>query len=173
MENIYATNGMAGKINFTLLWKSEPEFTVEHLLINKKPENSLKGNSPEAGELIKLIEEFLLGRNFNLPTDNLNTEKLPVFFKTVLFCLREKTSPGQVVTYGRLAGMSGSPNAGRAVGQAMSRNPFPLFFPCHRVLNSNRSLGNYGPGPDLKRKLLQNEGIVVEKNDIIAENFFI
>lgn len=46
----------------------------------------------------------------------------------------------------------------RAVGQANHRNPIPIVVPCHRVLQANGTLGGYGGGLDIKRKLLQLEG---------------
>jgi methylated-DNA-[protein]-cysteine S-methyltransferase len=53
---------------------------------------------------------------------------------------------GQVVTYGELAAKVGSPMAARAVGRVMSSNPFPLFVPCHRVVNAGGSIGQYSSG---------------------------
>lgn len=175
MKNICATGGTAGQADFVLLWKKEPEFTVEGLHIDRNIELKAysKAECAEARKLVRLIKDFLLGRTFNLPVQVLNTSNLPPFHKTVLFCLHEKVPPGKVVSYGKLAAMAGSAKAGRAVGQAMSKNPFPLFLPCHRVLNSDRRLGNYGPGPELKKRLLQNEGVHVGNNDIVAEEFFI
>jgi len=66
---------------------------------------------------------------------------------------------GQVVSYKGLARLSGSPNAARAVGQAMALNRWPLLFPCHRVLKSDGKVGGFGPGPDMKRWLLLLEGV--------------
>ena len=67
----------------------------------------------------------------------------------------------RVRTYGELAAAVGRPNAARAVGTAMARNPVPLLVPCHRVVPSSRGVGNYGYSPELKAKLLANEGAVV------------
>jgi len=39
----------------------------------------------------------------------------------------------------------------------MARNPWPLVFPCHRVVSAS-GLGGYGPGAALKRALLVHEG---------------
>lgn len=64
---------------------------------------------------------------------------------------------GEVVTYGELAKMSGYEGAARAVGTAMNVNPLPIIIPCHRVLPSDRSLGQYAPGPHRKQWLLHHE----------------
>ncbi len=65
---------------------------------------------------------------------------------------------GEVATYSDLAAVVGHPRAARAVGQAMARNPVPLLVPCHRVVPAGGGVGNYGPGPALKQKLLNREG---------------
>ncbi len=68
---------------------------------------------------------------------------------------------GEVRTYAELAAEVGRPNAARAVGTAMARNPVPLLVPCHRVVPSSGGVGNYGFGSDLKAKLLANEGVTL------------
>lgn len=66
---------------------------------------------------------------------------------------------GRAVSYGDLARMIGAPNAQRAVGTALARNPVPLLVPCHRVVRSDGKLGNYGMGGEAaKRALLEREG---------------
>ena len=53
----------------------------------------------------------------------------------------------------------GKPNAMRAVGGAVGRNPISILIPCHRVLGKNQSLTGFGGGLPNKRYLLQLEGI--------------
>jgi methylated-DNA-[protein]-cysteine S-methyltransferase len=66
---------------------------------------------------------------------------------------------GKTKSYKSLAERVGRPGGARAVGMAMSHNPFPLIVPCHRVLKSDGSLGGYsGPGGvAFKRRLLEME----------------
>jgi len=67
---------------------------------------------------------------------------------------------GEVRTYGWIAREIGRPRAVRAVGSALARNPIPLFIPCHRVVRSDGSIGQYGcGGPANKRRLLLYEGV--------------
>lgn len=66
--------------------------------------------------------------------------------------------PGEVRSYAWVARTIGRPKAARAVGQAMARNPLPLFFPCHRVVDSTGALHNYGYGIEMKARLLEMEG---------------
>lgn len=64
---------------------------------------------------------------------------------------------GTTLTYGQLAVRIGNKNASRAVGMANSRNPLPVFIPCHRVIGSGGKLTGYTGGLDVKLKLLQVE----------------
>jgi methylated-DNA-[protein]-cysteine S-methyltransferase len=68
---------------------------------------------------------------------------------------------GQKTTYAGLAKKAGRPNAGRAVGNALARNPLPLIIPCHRVIRSDGKLGGFSApgGISIKKKLLALEGI--------------
>jgi methylated-DNA-[protein]-cysteine S-methyltransferase len=65
---------------------------------------------------------------------------------------------GQMRSYADLARMAGRPGAARAVGNAMHNNPVPIVVPCHRVIKSDGSLGGFGSGVSLKKKLLRIEG---------------
>jgi methylated-DNA-[protein]-cysteine S-methyltransferase len=70
---------------------------------------------------------------------------------------------GELITYGDLANMSGHPGACRAVGGAMSSNPFLLIVPCHRVISvSGRGygIGGFSAGKDVKERLLEHEGSI-------------
>lgn len=66
--------------------------------------------------------------------------------------------PGEVRSYAWVAREIGHPKAARAVGQVMARNPLPLLFPCHRVVDSSGALHDYGYGLEMKARLLHMEG---------------
>jgi methylated-DNA-[protein]-cysteine S-methyltransferase len=59
----------------------------------------------------------------------------------------------------------GKPNGARAVGNALANNPFPLIVPCHRAIRSDRHLGGYQGGLEMKRALLKKESITFDKSD--------
>ena len=65
---------------------------------------------------------------------------------------------GQTKTYGELARMVGCKSA-QAVGQAVGANPIALIIPCHRVIAANGQLGGYAYGTEIKKKLLELEGV--------------
>jgi len=69
---------------------------------------------------------------------------------------------GSVITYQGLAAAIGVPSGQRAIGNAVASNPVPIYVPCHRVIRSDGSLGNYGGGPERKLKLLRAEGFDVD-----------
>ena len=82
--------------------------------------------------------------------------------------LLKKVPRGKVTTYKELANALNT-RAYRAVGNAMNKNPYSPQVPCHRVVNSNGSLGGFAFGNDAKIDFLENEGIVIKNNKI--ENF--
>ncbi len=69
--------------------------------------------------------------------------------------------PGEVRSYKWVAKEAGSPNAFRAVGNALNKNKRTDIVPCHRVIRSDGSLGGYAKGMAAKRKLLISEGLDV------------
>ena len=71
---------------------------------------------------------------------------------------------GSTVTYGELAVRAGIGDA-REIGVHMSRNPFPVLVPCHRVVAAD-GLGGYGGGLELKRRLLELEGTLPPSLDL-------
>ena len=91
-------------------------------------------------------------KSLNFPIVHLNTP----FCKRVLEA--ERNIPyGQTRSYGEVAKMVGHPKANRAVGSANANNPLPLYYPCHRIINSNGTLGGFGWGVDVKQYLLDLE----------------
>ena len=80
-----------------------------------------------------------------------------------------KIPAGKVSTYGDLAKALGNPLASRQVGRILGRNRNPIKVPCHRVVMSDGKLGGYFYGTDIKRDLLEQEGISF--TDEIVSNF--
>ncbi len=64
---------------------------------------------------------------------------------------------GQTRSYSWVAARIKRPNAYRAVGTALGRNPFFLVVPCHRIVASGGGLGGFGGGLVLKKRLLTHE----------------
>ncbi len=67
---------------------------------------------------------------------------------------------GEVRPYGWIAAEIGRPRAVRAVGTALGHNPVPLIVPCHRVVRTDGTIGQYSlGGPGNKRTILRSEGL--------------
>ena len=64
---------------------------------------------------------------------------------------------GETRTYKWIAERIGRPGASRAVGQALSKNPIPIVVPCHRVIESDGSIGGFSSGVNTKIRLLEME----------------
>lgn len=64
---------------------------------------------------------------------------------------------GQTITYSELAAKAGSPSAARAVGTALAKNPLLIVVPCHRVIRSDGSVGDFALGNEVKEMLLDME----------------
>jgi methylated-DNA-[protein]-cysteine S-methyltransferase len=112
-------------------------------------------------ELQERMQRFLEGTSVDLGTrylDFLALERCSEFQKRVLVA-EHKIPRGWVSTYGRLARQVGIPRGARAIGGALSNNPFPVIIPCHRAVMSDGSLGGYQGGVEMKRTLLELEGI--------------
>ena len=91
---------------------------------------------------------------------------------------------GKVMTYGAIAATIGRPRAVRAVGTAVGRNPEPFFtrsargvqlkrsgVPCHRVVRSDGSVGQFAGGVKAKNDLLRREGVVITNGRVAADHF--
>jgi O-6-methylguanine DNA methyltransferase len=85
------------------------------------------------------------------------------FQRRALISLRTVPA-GAVITYQGLAVAVGHPNSQRAIGTTMATNPVPIFVPCHRVIRSDGTIGNYGGGVENKLKLLRAEGFEVGRD---------
>ncbi len=78
-------------------------------------------------------------------------------FQRQVWTISQRIPYGETRSYLWVAEQLGRPQAARAVGQAMGRNPLSIIIPCHRVVTSDGQLGGFGGGLDMKRRLLRLE----------------
>ena len=90
---------------------------------------------------------------------------LPPFTKKCYLKLL-KIPKGNVITYKNLAKSLNS-KAYRAVGTAMKNNPYAPLVPCHRVVRSDGTVGQYAKGIKVKLELLKTEGIKFKGDKIL------
>lgn len=107
------------------------------------------------------IKGLLEGEDVSISLDVADLSLCTGFQQRVLRA-EHRIPRGSVSTYQRIAEHLGKNNGARAVGNALANNPFPLVVPCHRVICSDRHLGGYQGGVDMKRALLENEGILFD-----------
>ena len=107
------------------------------------------------------LDEYFCGRRqrFDLPLD---LEQGTSFQRAVWQALLEIPA-GATTSYGALAASLGRPQAMRAVGAAVGRNPMSIVVPCHRVVGGSGSLTGNAGGLDRKRALLELEGALIDK----------
>ncbi|MDR2733820.1 MAG: methylated-DNA--[protein]-cysteine S-methyltransferase [Spirochaetota bacterium] len=81
---------------------------------------------------------------------------------------------GKVLSYGGLAARLSASRAARAVGNSCARNPLPLLYPCHRVVQSDGRIGAFmsRKGGTLKRRLLEFEGVHFDSNGRVCAECF-
>lgn len=101
------------------------------------------------------IEEYLTGgrRRFDLPLDF----RLSTGFRRTVLARLPDIAYGKTASYAALATAAGSPRAVRAVGTACATNPLPIVVPCHRVVRSDGTAGQYIGGVEAKKTLLSLE----------------
>jgi methylated-DNA-[protein]-cysteine S-methyltransferase len=152
------------------IYLPRPVEVLKNKIIKDFPEVKKKARKIP-GDISQQIAKIYMGENVAFELSFLNLAKLTKFSARVLkqTC---KISRGKVATYSGLAVKTGSPGAARAVGAVMANNPFPLVIPCHRVIRSDGSLGGFGGGIQMKKELLEKEGVVFNEKDCIEVKCF-
>ncbi|MDF1589955.1 MAG: methylated-DNA--[protein]-cysteine S-methyltransferase [Desulfobacterales bacterium] len=113
---------------------------------------------PEIDTVADRVAAFLAGDDIHFPLNTIRLDFCSSFQQKVLYA--EHGIPrGSVSTYQRIARRVGNVKGARAVGAALAGNPFPIIIPCHRAIRSDRTLGGYQGGLNMKRTLLEMEGV--------------
>ena len=101
------------------------------------------------------LDEYFAGRRqtFDLDLD----WRLSAGFRNLVLHQLPQIGYGHTASYAAVAQLAGNPKAVRAVGTACATNPLPLVVPCHRVVRSDGTMGQYRGGPDAKRVLITLE----------------
>jgi methylated-DNA-[protein]-cysteine S-methyltransferase len=107
----------------------------------------------EALIICKEIQAYFEGNTVKIRWEILDLGGLTPLQRSVLRATAQ-VPHGEVRSYGQIAAQVGRPRACRFVGTTLSRNPFPIFIPCHRIVRADGSLGGFGAGTDLKRRML-------------------
>lgn len=114
--------------------------------------------SPYIQKVLMQLEEYFTGQRkyfqlkYAILHNTLFTEKVYQALQNIPFA--------QTASYKEIAMCIDNAQAARAVGKACANNPLPVVIPCHRVINSNGTIGNYTPGKEIKYFLLTHESRV-------------
>lgn len=127
--------------------------------VKKVPEDFKENETKVIKQALREIEEYLNGerKEFTVALRLDGTE----FQKKVWLALKD-IPYGKTCSYKYVAQKIGCPNGCRAVGLSNSKNPILILIPCHRVINSNGSLGGFSGGLLIKEKLLDIEKIKID-----------
>jgi O-6-methylguanine DNA methyltransferase len=108
-------------------------------------------------DYVRELDEYFAGKRheFSFALDLRGTD-----FQLACWHALTKIPYGETCSYADIARAVGSPKGFRAVGMANNRNPIAIVVPCHRVIASDGTLCGYGGGLDIKRKLLELEGVL-------------
>lgn len=113
-------------------------------------------------EVARQLDEFFerRRRHFDLPLDSAAG---PVGgFRPRVWAELRRVPFAATVSYGELARRAGRPGAARAAGTACATNPVPVVVPCHRVVRSDGTVGQYRGGVEAKEWLVAFERSVAE-----------
>ena len=109
-------------------------------------------------KISKLIDNYFEG---HLDALNLIQVRQPgAQFSQKVWKVMRAIPVGMTISYAQLAKKAGSPAAFRAAGTACGNNLIAPIIPCHRIIKSDGTLGNYGYGVAIKEKLLRLEGAI-------------
>ncbi len=125
---------------------------------NKQINPEWKKDKSPFSKIIRQLDDYFSGKStsFSLEMSPSGTD-----FQKRVWKELSKIPFGETIHYGLLAERIGNPNASRAVGMANGKNPIPVIVPCHRVIGKDGSLTGFGGGLDIKKQLLQLEGVIV------------
>lgn len=147
------------RIRMPFLWGYLEVVAVDGSVVSSRFSNESMEDvcHPSLASLRDQMEQYLEGRRVEFGGVPVDLSTCTAFQRKVYTVLRS-IGWGRTITYGQLARCVGC-RCARAVGRALANNAHLLFVPCHRVVASG-GLGGFSAGTDLKRALLELEGVL-------------
>jgi len=140
----------------TFLPVSNPDI-IKTCFMKEFPDSEFDNNLLKT--LQKQVVTYFEGKNVVFNIDNaVFPGNFSKFTKRILTTC-QKIKYGHTTTYLELAQKAGYPNASRAVGSALAKNPIPLIIPCHRIIRCDGKMGGFTApgGTTLKKRLIEHE----------------
>ncbi len=142
-------------LGLKILWEQEKVQKISLFWSEKE-----KTGYTEIAQKMKLdLKKYLSKINVTWDYVPIAWDRVSSFRKKVYKKLKDNISFGRYISYGELARLCSNSKGARAVGNALRLNPWPLVIPCHRVLKKDGSLGGFSCGLEIKKFLLELEGI--------------
>ena len=116
----------------------------------------ISGSDKKALDIKNMLLDYFKGYPIHPPWERLDFGGLTSLQKSVLRATAD-IPYGETRSYRDIATAIGRPNACRFVGTTLAKNPFPILIPCHRIIRSDNSLGKFGGGTGLKKRLIALE----------------
>jgi O-6-methylguanine DNA methyltransferase len=160
METLYYSQmkSLIGPLNLAVSGKGLVALEFDrHLFPPTKSKYHWEESAEKTEPFIRELNEYFAGgrREFSFSLDLRGTD-----FQLLCWHALLAIPYGETRTYADIARAVRKPQAFRAVGMANNRNPVAIVVPCHRVIASDGTLCGYGGGLDIKRKLLELEGVL-------------
>ncbi|RPJ16618.1 MAG: methylated-DNA--[protein]-cysteine S-methyltransferase [Desulfobacteraceae bacterium] len=150
---------------------SKPGLPAEDQMSELYPDSQVS-SCTEIDNIAEAIKGFFEGEAIGFSLDVADLSQCTGFQQRVLRA--EYAIPrGSVSSYRLIAEYLGKKGGARAAGNALANNPFPLIVPCHRAVRSDRHLGGYQGGLEMKRTLLEMEGMEFDQGEkVICREFY-
>jgi methylated-DNA-[protein]-cysteine S-methyltransferase len=118
-----------------------------------------KGSHESARRVSRSIADYFQGRPLEIDWPPWPWVTLGGLTPLQQSVLREtaKIPYGTLRSYKDIAAAIDRPRACRFVGSTLAKNPLPLLIPCHRVIRSDGTPGQFGGGTPLKQALIDLE----------------
>ena len=134
-------------------WSDDPEYLKA--LVHKSIRPLTLVDKPDLGEVTTAAKTYHQGDLTAI--DNIPVRQRSGEFLEHAWDVLREVPAGAPVSYTEYAARSGRPAAIRAAASACARNAAALFVPCHRVLRTDKTLGGFRYGLDVKRWLIAHE----------------
>jgi methylated-DNA-[protein]-cysteine S-methyltransferase len=121
------------------------------------PKRAVKSIHPLIQKLVSELDEYFAGNpiTFSVPLD----PDSGTSFQRRVWEELARIPYGKTRSYVDIARRVDCPRGSRAVGLANKNNPIPILIPCHRVIKADGKLGGYNSGIEIKKSLLELEGV--------------
>jgi len=154
-----AGNEVGGQVKLFYLGNKKDLFEnyIEKLKENSCKKGLFSLHEKKSAEAENHILDYLSGKVQNISLDTYFLSGTD--FEKKVWDAAVLIPYGKTLSYKELAEKAGCPLAWRAVGTALGHNPVMLVVPCHRIIKSDGSIGNFGGEVKVKEFLLNLEAL--------------